>query len=140
MSEEEIQHRLEAGDKITGSDVDAYRKVFDALKREPDFRLPINFADSVMNRITSKQESRSEYFVIAGGVLFFIIAAIVTYALMDFTLSADVFKLQADVGAYQFVKNYSGLFIFGAAFIILLQWVDKRFIKPAAKRLNDLRL
>ena len=74
MSDEELQNRLEAGEKISGKDALAYRKIFDALEREPDFRLPINFADSVMNRINSKRESRKEHFILAGGIFFFIAA------------------------------------------------------------------
>ena len=140
MSEEELQHKLEAGEHITGKDAAAYRKVFDALEREPDFRLPMNFADAVMSRIESIQESRKEYFLIGGGVLFFVIATIVAYLMTDFRLSSDTFKLQTDLNAFQFVKNYVGLFIFGAAFIILLQWLDKRFVKPTAKRVGDLSL
>jgi len=140
MSEEELQHKLEAGEHITGKDAAAYRKVFDALEREPDFRLPMNFADAVMSRIESKQESRKEYFLIGGGVLFFVIATIVAYFMTDFRLSSDTFKLQTNLNAFQFVKNYMGLFIFGAAFIILLQWLDKRFVKSAAKRVGDLSM
>jgi|GEM_PF-706314 len=140
MSEEELQHRLEAGENITGKDAAAYRKVFDALEREPDFRLPVNFADAVMGRIESKQESRKEYFLIGGGVLFFAIATVVTYFMTDFKLSLDTFRLQTDFSAFQFVKNYAGLFIFGATLLLLLQWLDKRFIRPSAKRLNDLSL
>jgi hypothetical protein len=137
MSEEELQRRIETGAQITGKDGLAYRKVFDALEREPDFRLPVNFADAVMDRVKSKQESRKEYFLIGGGVLFFVIAATVTCFMTDFRLSSDAFRLQTGIGAYQFVKDYSGLFIFGAGFIIALQWLDKRFIKSTAKRVSD---
>ena len=133
MSEEELQQRLETGEKITGKDALAYRKVFDALEREPDFRLPMNFADSVMDQIASKPESKKEYFLIGGGVLFFVIAAMVAYLMTDFSLSADVFKVQTDLRAFQFVRNYLGLFLFGAAFIVLLQWLDKRFVRPSDK-------
>ena len=140
MSEEELQHKIEAREKISGRDAQAYRKVFDALEHEPEFGLPLNFADAVMSRIESKRESRKEYFVLAGGILFFVIATVVTYFMLGIRLSTDTFKMQTGVGAYQFVKDYAGLFIFGAAFILLLQWFDKRFIKPTGKRLNDLSM
>ena len=116
MSEEELQRRLEAGEKITGKDALAYRKVFDALEREPDFHLPLNFADGVMHRMEAKRESRSEYFLIGGAVLFFVIAAIIVYVNTGFTLSSDTFRIQTDLSAFRFIKDYLGMFIFGVKF------------------------
>ena len=140
MSDDELQNRLEGGEHIAGKDALAYRKVFDALGREPDFRLPVNFADAVMGRITSRKESRREYFLIGGGVLFFVIAAAVVFFDTGFTLGAETFRLQADLSAFRFVKDYLGLFFFGIVLIAFLQWVDKRFVRQAGKRVNDLSL
>jgi hypothetical protein len=139
MNEEELQRSIEAGERHTGEDAVAYRRIFDALEREPGFGLSVNFADAVMDRIETKRESRKEYFLIGGGVLFFIVAAVVVFFVSGFTFSPEAFRLQTDLSAFRFVKDYTGLVFFGIAFVAFLQWADRRFIRPLTKA-NDLSL
>jgi hypothetical protein len=132
MSEEELQGRLEAGEHIAGKDALAYRRVFDVLEREPDFRLPVNFADTVMDQIEAKRESHKEYFLIGGGILFFVVAAVIVSFKSGLTFSLEAFRFQTGLGAFRFVKDYLGLLFFGIAFIGILQWMDRRFIRAGS--------
>ncbi len=46
-TDEELQQQIEQGaSPNAGIDSHAYRKVFDALKRAPEYSLPFNFARS----------------------------------------------------------------------------------------------
>jgi hypothetical protein len=39
------------------------------------------------------------------------------------------FKL--NFGVLRFISGYPGLFVFGALFILALQWIDKKLIRPS---------
>jgi hypothetical protein len=119
MNEEDIQTSM---DNNNPSDDRAYRIVFNALKQEPGYRLPSNFADGVLRRMgpaTSKSSSQEMIWLYLG-IGAFVVAAGVAIALTGFKIH---------VGAFRFVSGYSGLFIFGAAFILALQWIDRNFIR-----------
>ena len=125
--EEELQNQIEkTGSSLEGVDAYAYKKVFDALKQEPDFHLPINFADQIVSKIEVKKESSLDFLWLGIGVFMFGIAAIVAIVLTDFRVS---------FGALKFVSGYPGLFIFGGAFILFIQWLDKKLI--GSKRLSE---
>jgi hypothetical protein len=117
--DEELQLSMEKN-RVNGTDKDsrAYRLVFDALRHEPEFRLSSKFSDSVLQRL-EETEGRSQYFWLALGFIGFVIAAAVAVALTDFSL---------DLGFLKHISKFTGLFIFGAAFIVLLHWVDKKLI------------
>jgi hypothetical protein len=123
MNSEEFKNQLsESGVEEDSADGIAYRKVFEALSREPEFNLPVNFADKVIKRISADQkESTSNdtlYFTL--GIAGFIIAAIVGVVLTGF---------KPDFGAFKFLAGYPGLVLFGIAFIIFIQWLDKRVVR-----------
>ena len=118
--EEELQHRIEKN-QVNGGDQDsrAYRTVFDALQREPEFQLSSKFLDSVLHRMEATEE-RSQYYWFAFVIMGFVFAAGVAVALTDF---------RPDFGFLKHISKFTGLFVFGAAFIILLHLVDKKLIQ-----------
>jgi len=120
MNDEELQERIERGDQPEGKEDQAYCLVFAALRKEPAFQLPANFADRVMRRVTGADNPRREVFWFVFGLFSFVIALGVAVFLTGFTPS---------LGAFEFVSSYPGLFVFGALFIGALQWIDKRMIR-----------
>lgn len=119
QKDEELQ-RYAQENRLTGSDRDsrAYRAVFDALKREPEFRVSSEFSDTVLSRI-SAAEGRSLYYWMAFVFLGFVIAAGVAIALTGF---------KPEFGFLKHISRFTGLLVFGAAFILFLQWVDRKLV------------
>lgn len=117
--EEQLQHQIENG-LVNDSNEDsrAYQRVFDALKKEPDFHVSLPFADRVVALIEKKDEKR-DYFWMAAGIFLIVVTLIVSLVLA---------KVRWTAGVFSFLSGYSGLIIFGIAFILLLQWVDKKII------------
>lgn len=124
-AEEEFQHQIENGLVNESDDARAYQRVFDALKKEPDFHVSLPFADRVLAVIEKKEEQR-DYWWMAAGIFLTVIALIVSLALTSAHWTA---------GAFTFLSGYPGLVVFGISFILLLQWVDKKVIK---KQINSL--
>lgn len=123
MSDEELQEQIERGDHSDSKDAKAYRLVFAALRREPAFRLRTTFADRVARR-AFQVEARSSHEIVwlLLGLFSFVVALGLAMYLTGFKPS---------FGAFEFVSSYPGLFLFGALFVGLLQWVDKRIIRKA---------
>ena len=117
--DEELQNKIEQSGAAEGIDAYAYKKVFDALKQEPSFHLPANFADQIIAKIEAKRESSRDITWFSLGILLFVIAAIVAVVLTDFT---------PGFGAFKFIPGYRGLIIFAVGFILALQWLDRKFI------------
>jgi hypothetical protein len=124
-TEEELQHQIEKGLVNESEDARAYQRVFDALKKEPDFHVSLPFADRVLAIIEKKEEQR-DYWWMAAGIFLTVIALIVSLALTS---------AHWTTGAFTFLAGYPGLVVFGIAFILLLHWVDKKVIK---KQINSL--
>jgi hypothetical protein len=122
--DEELQKQIERGDfPGEGIDAQAYHKIFNALKQEPDYNLPVYFADRLITLIESKEKTKEisrDNFWMGLGLFSFVVALLVALALTNFKLSA---------GAFQFLAGYQGLIIFGIAFIALLNWVDRKIIR-----------
>jgi undecaprenyl pyrophosphate phosphatase UppP len=88
------------------------------LKKNPAFHVSLSFADRVLARIEKKEEQR-DFRWLAVGILLLVIALIVVLALTkSFT-----------TGIFSFISGYPGLIIFGIAFVLLLQWVDRKLIR-----------
>ena len=122
--EEELQKRVEGGNPSGHDDAEirAYQQVFQALKNEPEFELPASFADRVVKLAEAKQQARStsrEYFWLGIGLFFLLIAFVAAIALTQFKL---------DFGFLRGMSSYTGIFIFGIAFITLLNLMDKKLI------------
>ncbi|MBL0741785.1 hypothetical protein [Chryseolinea lacunae] len=123
--EEEMQKNVEGGKPVHGDDADArsYRQVFGALKQEPDFVLPLAFADRVAQKVMQKQSARiatREYIWFGLGAVLLLAAFITAVVVTNFKFSLGVFSA---------LKSNEGLLIFGVLFIGLLHFVDKRFIR-----------
>jgi hypothetical protein len=121
---EELQNKFDR-EEFSGEDIDAqaYQKVFDALKREPEYTLPVYFADRLITLIESKEKAKEvsrDKLWLGLGLFSFIVALAIALALTDFKLS---------VGVFHFVAGYPGLILFGIAFIVLLNWIDKKIIQ-----------
>ncbi len=123
--EEELQNQIENGLVNESDDARAYQRVFDALKKEPDFHVSLPFADRILTLIEKKEEKR-DYWWMAAGIFLIIVTLIVTLVLT---------KIHWSIGVFTFVSGYPGLVVFGVAFILLLQWVDKKVIKKQIRSL-----
>jgi len=124
MSDEELQRKMEAGDHLDASaDAEAYRKVFSSLQREPEFMLSSSFEDLLIQRIAAQhaKESYRDGWWFIGGLFLFLIGFIVALVLIDF---------KPTMGVYTFIAGYPGLIIFGMIFILVLNYIDKKFIRP----------
>lgn len=127
--EEELQNNIEAG-RPTGADdadVKAYREVFRALSTLPETSLPNNFADRIVARIEEKRkrESKKDVIWFASGIGVMVLVFVATILYTGF---------QFDLGFLNDMSGYAGLFIFGVAFILILNILDKKLvIKSAAK-------
>jgi flagellar biogenesis protein FliO len=122
--DEDLQEQFDRGD-FSGEEIDAqaYQKVFDALKHEPEYKLPVYFADRLVTLIESREREKEvshDNFWLIIGLLSFVVAFVVAFTLTDFKLSA---------GAFQFLAGYPGLVLFGIAFILLLNWLDRKIIR-----------
>lgn len=117
--EEELQNQIEQGLRTHDSDdALAYQRVFNFLKKEPDFHVSLPFADRIIALIEKKEE-RKDFGWIAAGIFLTVIALIVALAMT---------KVKWNTGAFTFISEYYGLFLFGIAFVLMLQWVDKKFV------------
>ncbi len=118
--EEELQNQIERGLAIHDSeDALAYQRVFDSLKKEPNFHVTLPFADRLIALIEKKEERR-DYWWMAIGISLSVIALIVVLVIT---------KVNWTTGAFTFISNYAGLVVFGIVFILLLQWIDKKIVK-----------
>jgi len=121
--EEELQNQIEKGLMPDSTDGFAYQRVFEVLKKEPDFLVSLPFADRIV-AIIDKKEERLDYGWMAAGIVLTLIALLVTIALTS---------THWTIGVFTFLSGYPGLIVFGIAFILLLQWVDKKLIKKQLK-------
>ena len=122
--DEELQNQIEQGLRNQDSDdAHAYQRVFNSLKKEPYFHVSLPFADRIVALIEKKEE-RKDYWWIAAGIFLSVIALIIALALT---------KVNWTTGAFTFISEYYGLVLFGIAFILLLQWIDKKVVR---KQLN----
>lgn len=121
--DEDIQKKFLAGTPDDSVDGVAYKKVFHALSKEPDFNLSINFADKVIRQMESKEAKSTAHEMrwLAAGIFLLFIGAIVAAILSGFRPS---------FGAFKFWASYPGLFVFSLTFILLIQWLDKKWVKP----------
>lgn len=124
-TEEELQHQIEKGLVNESEDARAYQRVFDALKKEPDFHVSLPFADRIIAIIEKKEEKR-DYWWMAAGIFLTVIAMIVSLVLTSPHWTTGVFT---------FLSGYPGLVAFGIGFILLLQWIDKKVIKKQIRSL-----
>lgn len=123
MKDEDIQERTSHGESVPGNDGQVYRKIVDALQREPQFSLPSSFADRVMLRIEARStNSSSDVVWLYAGVSACILALAVAIWRTGFT---------PELGILKFLTGYPALTLFGVVFIAGLQWLDRRLVKKS---------
>jgi hypothetical protein len=123
--EEELQNNFEKGKFSGGDELDtrAYQQVFQSLKKEPDYSLPNNFADKLVERVVQRNTKKgfsTDLFWFIAGILSLIIALIVSIAFTGFKLN---------LGFLSAMNRYKGLLVFATVFIAFLDWLDKRLIR-----------
>lgn len=114
---------LDDGTSSDGLDAQAYQKFSDALKREPEYTLPVYFADRLLTLVESKEKAKEnsrDNLWLGLGLLSLVIALVVAFVLTEF---------KASVGAFRFFSGYQGLIFFGIAFILALHWLDRKVIR-----------
>ncbi len=119
MLEEDPQQK-----EITKLDELALQRVLHSLEKDIPIKLPVNFADRLVEKIAQKQTqtNRFGWFGLVFGIVGLVIALVVTLVLVNF---------QMDLGFLTKISNYHGLFLFGVGFIFLLNLIDKKFLNPA---------
>ena len=118
MKDEELQKQLEAGMPAHNDDGEAYQLVFNALKKEPAFHVSLPFADRIIAKIEKREEQR-DFRWLAFGIFLSVIALIIALVITN----------AWTIGVFSFISGYPGLIVFGIAFVLLLQWVDKRVLR-----------
>jgi hypothetical protein len=118
--DELIQKQTEAGAPPSTAEGEAYRMVFEALRKEPQYRLPSNFASKVAAKAMAEKGFNWDKFFLISGCIATVAAFI--YALISI-------KASFSVGVFQFFSSYYGLAVFGIVFVLLLQWIDRRLVR-----------
>ena len=121
MKDEELQKQIEAGIPVQTNDGKAYQLVFNKLKQEPAFHVPISFADRIL-AIIEKREEQRDFRWLAFGIFLSVVALVVVLTLTK----------AWTIGVFSFISGYPGLIAFGIAFILLLQWVDRKVVRKDA--------
>jgi hypothetical protein len=121
--DEELQHKLLSGLADDSIDGYSYKRIFYVLSKEPNFELPINFADTVLKQIETKEQKSTarEMGWLAAGIFVLLVGAIVGALKSGFKPS---------FGAYKFWASYPGLLVFGVTLILLIHWLDRKIVKP----------
>ena len=101
---------------------DIEKQIESALLREPEFRLPVSFADRMVSMMEAsiQKEKRWEIFLIGLGALSFLAAFVVTIVLTDFKIS---------LSGFPFIASHWGLAAFAVSFILLLNYLDWRLVR-----------
>ena len=121
-SDEILQNQIEIGNSASGVDADAYKIVFNSLKKEPQCNLSTDFAVKVSSLATPKKSFDWDKFILIAAGFGFVAA--LAYALI-------LVKPTFSPGAFTFVSGYPGLIVFAIVFILFLNWLDKKLIKPS---------
>ena len=122
-NDEELQKNVEEGNPYRGDDLDtkAYQEVFTRLRKKPDAYLSIDFADKIVSRIQEQKRKSSsrDFYWLAAGAFLLIVALIVAVVLTGF---------KPGLGFLKGISAYSGIFVFGVAFILFLNRLDKKLL------------
>jgi hypothetical protein len=119
-SDELIQRAVEESQPAQGPDADSYRLVFTALKKNPELSLPAGFAERVAGLAPSRIRAFNwdKFFLVSGCASFLCALA---YAVVSISPSFST-------GVFSFVSGYPGLVAFAVMFVLILNWIDKKWI------------
>ena len=122
VNEEELQRKTANGElPAPGEELDlqAYKVVFEALGKSEPVTLRSGFADRLVAKAVARQKKASSmdfvWFVV--GIVSLIVGCIVAIVKTEFKLN---------LGFLAGMSAYGGVFVFGIAFVILLNVIDKR--------------
>ena len=122
--EEELQKNIEKGEWQENDDLNArsYHAVFRVLRTDPGYELPPGFESKVIARFEErKQRDQSrDYFWFVAGLTFILASSIGTIIYVGY---------RPDFGFLAGMSEYKGLMGFAIAFIIFLNWLDKRLVR-----------
>jgi hypothetical protein len=118
-SDESIQKQVEEGIAPLGLDSEAYKLVFNSVKKEPNYKLSTDFAYRISLLASPEKSFNWDKFLVIGGGIGFFIALI--YVIVS---ASTIFTF----GAFTFLSNYQGLLFFGVIFILTLNWLDKKLV------------
>ena len=123
-SDEQIQNDLDAG-LSSGNSAEhvAYRKIFRALSNDPYPNQP-GLADRVVSRVTSSAAGDRDLFWLAAGIALFLAAAALAIVKTGFNPHVNIFKP---------FSGYSGFVIFAVAFILLINLIDRIWLRDKLK-------
>jgi hypothetical protein len=120
--DEELQKKIETNEQLDISDIDvrSYQFVFRAINSATE-TLPENFSDRIIAKIIAKQkkETSREWWLFGLGIFLLVVAFIVAIVFSGFKL---------EMGFLKSMSAYTGLFLFGAAFLIVLNILEKRLL------------
>jgi hypothetical protein len=124
--EEELQRKVESGKLLSrdNADVRAYLHVFDALRKEPHYRLHHSFADNVVQKIlaqSQEKKSSADFWWLGLGILLLVIAFIVS-------LSYTVSFIKLSPGFLSAMWEYKGIIVLAVMLIVIFNWLEKRLI------------
>ena len=131
LTEEEIQHLLEQGLPLPGedlppsseADINTYRSLFDALKKEPPGGLPYDFSANLVRRLRAEQggaaDGRFYLWIILGGLVA-VVGACVFLAIQSRDTAAQMTGI---------IFKYKWGLIFALASFGVVQWLDQRLVK-----------
>jgi hypothetical protein len=122
--DEELQKNIEKGGRHQNDDLNAraYQEIFRVLRKDPGYELPPQFASKVIARFEERKrrdESR-DYAWFLSGLTLILLASIATIIYLGY---------QPDFGFLAGMSEYKGLVGFAIAFIVFLNWLDKRLVK-----------
>jgi hypothetical protein len=131
LTEEEIQQLLEKGLPLPGgdlppsseADINAYRSLFDALKKEPPGGLPYDFSAKLVRRLQAEQGGAADgrfYLWVLLGLLAAVAGACVFLAIQSRDSAAQMTGI---------VFKYKWGLIFALACFLVVQWLDQRLVK-----------
>ena len=126
LADEGLQNKIEHGLPETNADAQAYHYIFNVLKKDPEFNLPIQFADRMVS-LLEKKEEKKDYYWLAVGILLSVVSLIVAIVLVAERWS---------INAFSFLSSNVGLVVFGVLFVLLLQWVDKKIVRKQLESHN----
>lgn len=126
MSEEELQEFIEKGiipPHTEEGDEVSYKAVFRSLESDHAPQLSRGFADRVIKTIEAKQKqsSKLELFWMIGGIVSIVIASVGGLLWRGFEFAPTFLKE---------LNNYKGIVIMMSVILILIQVLDKKFIRP----------
>jgi hypothetical protein len=121
MKDSELNHQEASARTAADADGRAYRAVFNAAGRAPDFQLPSDFVAKVVQRVAARQQAltRRERVWLAAMAGFFILLGAVCVWITGYRPNLT------------FLNPVKGFLLLGAVLAVVFQWLDRTWVRPA---------